>query len=104
VGKVIAITGAAGYIGQTLIAQLSTQSWVERIIALDLAPVSSGDLVISYVMDVREATHLRAILAEHAVTHFVHAAFVISPPPGTIDFCLQRGGLWLPQRASAASR
>jgi UDP-glucose 4-epimerase len=85
VGKVIAITGAAGYIGQTLIDQLSTQPWVERIIALDLQPVSSGDLVISYVMDVREATHLRAILAEHAVTHLVHAAFVITPPAGMTD-------------------
>jgi UDP-glucose 4-epimerase len=85
VGKVIAITGAAGYIGQTLIAQLLTQSWVERIIALDLEQVSSGDLVISYAMDMRESTHLRAILAEHAVTHLVHAAFVISPSPGMSD-------------------
>lgn len=84
-GKVIAITGAAGYIGQTLIAHLSTQPWVERIIALDMEPVSSSDLVISYVMDMREASHLRAILAEHAVTHLVHAAFVVSPPPGMSD-------------------
>jgi UDP-glucose 4-epimerase len=85
VGKVIAITGAAGYIGQTLIPQLSTQPWVERIIALDLESVPSADLVISYVMDVRESTHLRAILAEHAVTHVVHAAFIVSPPPGMSD-------------------
>lgn len=82
-GKVIAVTGAAGYLGQTLVAYLEKQPWVERIICLDLKPLPGRERVISYQMDVREFSFLRAIFAEHAVTHLVHAAFMVSQPPGS---------------------
>jgi len=80
-GKVIAITGAAGYIGRALVEHLQKQHWVERIIALDLKPFPATGTVIPYTLDVRDASFLRAVLAEHAVTHLVHAAFVVSQPP-----------------------
>lgn len=79
-GKIIAVTGAAGYLGRVLIAHLLTQSWVERIIALDVKPVLADGRVISHSLDIREVSSLRAILAEHGVTHFVHAAFIINKP------------------------
>lgn len=81
-GKIIAVTGAAGYLGRVLIAQLQAQPWVERIVALDFKPLPADGRLISYQMDVRESSLLRAILAEHGVTHFIHAAFMVSQLPG----------------------
>lgn len=74
------MTGASGYLGSVLLPQLAAQPWVERVIALDLNPVPATDRVISYRLDIRDGEALRAILAEHAVTHLIHAAFVVSPP------------------------
>ncbi|MBX3065847.1 MAG: NAD-dependent epimerase/dehydratase family protein [Anaerolineae bacterium] len=79
-GKIVAITGAAGYLGQVLIQHLQTLSWVERIIALDVRPVAANGRVISHALDVRESSFMRAILAEHGVTHLVHGAFHTSLP------------------------
>jgi UDP-glucose 4-epimerase len=76
--KVVAVTGAAGYLGEVLIAHLRAQPWVDHIIALDTQPVQSDGRVISYRLDVREASLLRAILAEHGATHLIHAAFVVA--------------------------
>ncbi len=84
-GKVIAVTGAAGYLGQTLVAYLEKQPWVERIICLDVKPLPSTERAISYCMDVRDFSLLRAIFSEHAVTHLVHAAFIVTPPPGLTE-------------------
>lgn len=81
-GKVIAVTGAAGYFGQVLTNHLLAQPWVERVIALDLREMQSHRRLISYRVDTRESNLLRAILAEHGVTHFVHAAFFVNPPAG----------------------
>jgi nucleoside-diphosphate-sugar epimerase len=81
-GKVVGITGAAGYLGERLIAHLSTQPDIERIVALDKKPLPSQSGVISHVVDVSEATTLRAILVEHGVTHLIHAAFQITPQNG----------------------
>ena len=86
-GKIIAITGAAGYLGRVLIPHLLNQPWVERIIALDTQHVLADGRVISHSLDVREVSSLRAILAEHGVTHFVHAAFIINKPTDmSIDY------------------
>jgi UDP-glucose 4-epimerase len=81
VGKVIALTGAAGYVGGLLLHELRKQAWVERIIAFDVKPVAGDGHVISYCMDVRDGAALRSIFAEHAVTNLIHAAFVLNPPP-----------------------
>lgn len=81
-GKVVAITGAAGYLGGRLIAHLAAQPWVERIVALDKRAIPSQSGVISHVVDVSESPTVRAILVEHGVTHLVHAAFQITPTNG----------------------
>ncbi|MCC7451220.1 MAG: NAD-dependent epimerase/dehydratase family protein [Anaerolineae bacterium] len=86
-GKVIAITGAAGYVGRALVEHLQKQHWVERIVALDLKPLPATGVVIPYNLDVRDTSFLRAVLAEHAVTHLVHAAFVVSQP---LDMTLEQ--------------
>ncbi len=80
--KIVAITGAAGYLGQRLIVQLAQQPWVERIIALDLKSIPSDGRILSFQMDVTDSTTLRSILIEHGVTHLIHAAFQIVQPPG----------------------
>ncbi|MEP7288011.1 MAG: NAD-dependent epimerase/dehydratase family protein [Chloroflexota bacterium] len=77
----VAITGAGGYLGRILTAQLETQHWVDHIIAIDLSPVLATGRVISYRLDVRDGATLRAILAEHGVTHLIHAAFILVQPP-----------------------
>jgi nucleoside-diphosphate-sugar epimerase len=76
------VTGAAGYLGSRLIAYLTQQPWVERIIAFDLLPTAADGRVISYQLNVRDSQAMRPILTEHGVTNFVHAAFVINRPPG----------------------
>lgn len=80
--KIVAVTGAAGYLGSRLVAYLTQQPWVERIIAFDVLPMPADGRVISYQINVRDSQALRPILAEHGVTHFVHGAFMISRPPG----------------------
>lgn len=80
--KIVGITGAAGYVGRRLIAHLVTQDWIESIITLDLRPVEPAPKVISHRVDITEQETVRAILAEHGVTHLVHAAFAINPPEG----------------------
>lgn len=85
--KIVAITGAAGYLGRIVIAHLRQQAWVERIIAIDTRPVPPEGRVIAHLLDVREVSSLRAVLAEHGVTHLVHGAFVVSQPP---DFSVEQ--------------
>jgi nucleoside-diphosphate-sugar epimerase len=78
-GKVVAITGAAGYLGGLLVDYLSVQPWVERIIAVDAKPVYASERVIAYQMELVDKASFRALLGEHAVSHVVHAAFQILP-------------------------
>jgi UDP-glucose 4-epimerase len=80
--KIIALTGAAGYLGSVLIDYLRAQEWVERIIAIDVKPIPSDGRVLSYCTDVRDGSLLKAIFAEHGVTNVIHAAFIITPPRG----------------------
>jgi UDP-glucose 4-epimerase len=76
--KVIAITGAAGYIGQLMVRHLCQQRWVDQIVAIDINPTPYAPRTISYQLDIRQIDTLRAILAEHAATHVIHAASVTS--------------------------
>jgi nucleoside-diphosphate-sugar epimerase len=87
-GKIIALTGAAGYLGSVLIDYLGAQSWVERIIAVDVKPlplhpqtVYDGRL-ISYYADIHDGDFMRAIFVEHGVTNVIHAAFIPSQQGG----------------------
>ena len=76
-GKIVAVTGAAGYLGSRLLAYLTTQPWVAQIIALDQKPLAnnSSGRIHAYQVDVSDAEALAAIFARHSVTHLVHAAF-----------------------------
>jgi len=80
--KTIALTGAAGYLGSVLIDYLRAQHWVERIVAIDLKPVPADGRVISYATDIHDGSFLRAVFAEHGVSHVIHGAFTIIPPRG----------------------
>ncbi len=83
--KVVAVTGAAGYLGQRLLAYLTRQSWVERIIALDVKPIPSDGRILAHRVDVSDTATLRALLTEHGVTHLVHAAFLLVQPPNQTE-------------------
>ena len=37
-GRCVAVTGASGYIGTGLVRRLQSESWVERVVALDVRP------------------------------------------------------------------
>jgi len=82
-GKIVAVTGAAGYLGSRLLAYLTTQPWVAQIIALDQKPLAnnSSGRIHAYQVDVSDAEALAAIFARHSVTHLVHAAFLLVQPP-----------------------
>lgn len=76
----IAITGAAGYLGQHLIPYLSrVSSDIERFIALDLQDmILPSDIPISfYKIDVRD--EFSSILKTHKVTDLIHLAWILNP-------------------------
>jgi len=78
--RVIAITGAAGYLGQHLIQYLSqVSSDIERFIALDIRDmIPPLDIPLDfYKIDVRD--EFSFILEEHNVTDLIHMAWIINP-------------------------
>ena len=76
--KRIAITGAAGYLGQLLLRRLRHDADVERVLALDLRPVPSDDpRVVALRHDVTEP--MDDLFREHAVDTAVHMAYIINP-------------------------
>lgn len=73
----VAVTGAAGYLGQRLLQQLDARPEIGRIVALDTQPIAySSQKVVSDVLDVRDSA-LKARLA--GVDVLVHLAFVMDP-------------------------
>ena len=74
--NVVAITGAAGYIGQRLLARLNPEPFVERIVALDRRDLGeTPPKVLFFQQDVNAP--LEELFAQHGVQAVVHLAFVL---------------------------
>ncbi len=78
---IVAITGAAGYVGGQLLARLLTEPDTEAVVGLDTGPLPTGtERFIPYRRDIRDPS-LADILACHRVNTLVHTAFALYPPP-----------------------
>lgn len=78
--RVIAFTGAAGYLGQHLIPYFfHSDSNIDYFVVLDIREIiPTTDIPLSsYKIDVRD--EFSPILEEHGVTDLVHLAWVINP-------------------------
>jgi UDP-glucose 4-epimerase len=74
--SVVAVTGAAGYIGRKLVARLAAQESIQRIVATDIRPLAaSGPKVVFLQQDITEP--LEQAFRENGVQAVVHLAFVL---------------------------
>ena len=75
----VAVTGAAGYIGSGLIERLEKERQVERLLAIDIRPLSApfGPKVAFLRQDV--AAPLAQALSSHGTEAVVHLAYVLKP-------------------------
>jgi UDP-glucose 4-epimerase len=81
--QVVAVTGAASFLGTNLIGLLEEDERVARIVAVDIKPPSTaGAKTRSYEVDFTQPTteaRLAEILAAERATTVVHLAFLSSP-------------------------
>ena len=81
--RVIAVTGAASFLGTNLIGALQEDDRVQRIVALDIEPPPmAGAKTRMYEVDFTQPTaeaRLAEILAAERVDSLVHLAFLSSP-------------------------
>jgi len=74
----VAVTGAAGLIGQRVLDHLVADREIETVVALDLRPPEIASDKIRYVRhDVREP--MGEIFREHSVDAAIHLAFLVDP-------------------------
>jgi UDP-glucose 4-epimerase len=79
--KRVLVTGAAGFLGQGLIAQLVRQGDCEAVIAVDVREVPKAQRLsgITYLtQDVRDPA-LAKTVAEHRIDTVVHLAAIVTP-------------------------
>ena len=78
-GRHVVVTGASGYVGAGLVRRLQSESWVERVVALDIRPPSTdlGPKAHSVRHDV--SLPFDGVLEEHRPDTVVHLAFVLNP-------------------------
>ena len=85
--RVVAVTGAAGFLGSNLIGSLEEDARVARIVAIDTTPTpTAGAKTRSYEVDLTEPTaeaSLAEILAAEGVDAVAHLAFLPSPTHAT---------------------
>ncbi len=81
--RVVAVTGAAGFLGSNLIGSLEEDDRVARIVALDTAAVpTAGAKTRAYEVDLTQPTAetlLAEILAAERVDALAHVAFLPAP-------------------------
>lgn len=83
--KVVAVTGASGYIGAPLLMQLETNPKVGKIVAFDRKPLAYPIRNISfYQEDVAEP--IQALLRRHRVDTLVHLAGAYSHSSAGLDW------------------
>lgn len=79
--SVVAVTGAAGYVGRRLLAELDGREELRELIAIDVRPLpGTFRKVVFYQRDV--AQPLDDLLHRHGVDTVVHLAFVLRPGYG----------------------
>src|SRR5579883_258279 len=85
--RVVAVTGAASFLGKNLIGLLQEDERIQRIVALDVkAPPTAGDKTRMYDVDLTQPTaeaRVAEILAAERVDTLVHLAFLSSPTHAT---------------------
>ena len=75
----ILVTGAAGFLGGSVVARLAARPEVEQVIAVDVDPAEPPIAgVVAVRRDVTEG--VGDLLREHAVDAVLHHAYVIRPP------------------------
>lgn len=74
----VAITGAAGYLGQLLLRRLCQEPSVERILALDIRPIPAEDGRVAPV--IHDVTRPMAdLFVEHGIEVAAHMAYILNP-------------------------
>ena len=77
----VLITGAAGFLGQTLVRTLCTQNTLQSLIAVDVRPLPEDiahPSLIRVQQDVRDPD-LAQTLAQHRIDTVVHLASIVTP-------------------------
>lgn len=96
----ILVTGASGYLGRLLVAELSrelTAGRIRTVVATDIRSVAAGERSrgVHFVRhDVRDVG-LAAVLFEHAVDCVIHLASIVTPPKGStreFEYSVDVGG------------
>src|SRR4051794_32288377 len=86
-GRVVALTGAASFLGRNLVGILEEDARTERIIAIDIkAPDTSGPKTRMYPVALTAPAseeRVAEILAAEGVDTFLHLAFLSSPTHGS---------------------
>ena len=76
----VAVTGAAGYVGRSLMARLARDADVDRILALDVRPLPTDAEKGPVVFERRDVTQpFGPLLREHRIEALVHLAYVMRP-------------------------
>ncbi len=82
-GRVVALTGAASFLGQNLVGVLEEDPRTERIVCIDVkAPETSGPKTRMYPVDLTAPSseeRVAEILAAEGVDTLIHLAFLSSP-------------------------
>jgi UDP-glucose 4-epimerase len=86
-GRVVALTGAASFLGRNLVGVLEEDPRTERVVAIDIkAPETSGPKTRMYPVDLTAAAsedRVAEILSAEGVDTLLHLAFLSSPTHAT---------------------
>lgn len=78
-GNVLAVTGAAGYLGTGLVRSLVQDRQWDTVIGIDLKrPLGSPGKLVHFSLDIRDSGMTDLLISEK-VEHLIHLAFVVSP-------------------------